>query len=105
VKVARGKAWFLDAHGEENLERGAFVRSDMVRSARDKTLSSHGFPIPVGTSQGQLAGTCSGGGRRVEMALTRDDGRRSKVMLDEPAPGVGADDRAGTIFRIVRENS
>ena len=91
-RVARGMAFVPQTHNiftsmtvEENLEMGAFLRRDDIKSTLDQVY--HLFPI-LKTKRHQPAGELSGG-QRQQVAVGRALMTQPQVlMLDEPTAGV-----------------
>jgi branched-chain amino acid transport system ATP-binding protein len=101
LQVPEGRRVFSTLSVEENLEMGAFARSDRGAIERDKQDIFARFPILLERRR-QLAGTCSGGEQQM-LAIGRALMARPKLlMLDEPSLGL-APMIVRDIFRIIRE--
>jgi branched-chain amino acid transport system ATP-binding protein len=100
LHVPEGRRIFSTLSVDENLDMGAFARSDRDGIERDKQRVFKRFPI-LGERRRQLAGTLSGGEQQM-LAIGRALMARPKVlMLDEPSLGL-APKVVGEILRIIR---
>ena len=109
-RVATGMAFvpqtqniFVSLTVEENLEMGAFLRTDDIRSTLDQVYEL--FPI-LADKRKQRAGELSGG-QRQQVAVGRALMTKPKVlMLDEPTAGVSPivmDDLFSRIIEISKQ--
>jgi branched-chain amino acid transport system ATP-binding protein len=101
LQCAEGRRIFRTLTVDENLDLGAFVRTDRNGVAGSKKIIFDHFPILL-ERRGQLAGMLSGGEQQM-LAIGRALMARPKVlMLDEPSLGL-APMLVKQIFRIIRQ--
>ena len=98
--VPQGRLLFSELTVAENLELGAYTRSDQAEIKRDVEKAYEQFPI-LKQKRGQDAGTLSGGQQQM-LALARSLMSHPKLlMLDEPSLGL-APLIVEEIFGIIR---
>jgi branched-chain amino acid transport system ATP-binding protein len=96
-----GRGIFANLSVDENLEMGAFARSDKAQIAKDREHALNLFPR-VRERLKQNAGTLSGGEQQM-LAMARALMARPRLLLlDEPSLGL-APQIVQTIFKIIRE--
>lgn len=99
--VPEGRGIFSNLSVEENLQIGAFLRSDSAAIATDRKHALEMFPR-LAERLGQNAGTLSGGEQQM-LAIARAMLARPRILLlDEPSLGL-APQIAQRIFAIVRQ--
>ncbi len=87
AQVPEGRKIFPRLTVRENLEMGAFIRSDRQGILQDMERMYELFPI-LKERSGQLGGTLSGGEQQM-LAITRALMSRPKLlMMDEPSMGI-----------------
>ncbi len=96
-----GRGIFLNLTVRENLDLGAYLRTDRAGIAQDAERAYTLFPI-LAERRGQVAGTLSGGEQQM-LAVARALMSRPKLMLlDEPSLGL-APQVVERIFGVLRE--
>ena len=100
AQVPEGRRIFAQMNVQENLEMGAFTRTDRAGISRDMDWVFESFPR-LKERRRQLAGTLSGGEQQM-LAMGRAIMSAPKlVMLDEPSMGLSPI-LVSEIFKIVR---
>lgn len=101
VQVAEGRAILTTLTVAENLQLGAYTRSDKAEVARDLEWVYSLFPVLKNRASG-LAGNLSGGEQQM-LAIGRALMSKPRVLLlDEPSMGL-APIIVQEIFRVLRE--
>ena len=101
LQVPEGRRVFPDMTVQENLDMGAYLRSDRAGIAADLKRVFESFPVLFKRKR-QLAGTLSGGEQQM-LAMGRAlMGRPRILLLDEPSMGLSPI-FVQEIFRIIRE--
>jgi len=96
-----GRHVFPEMTVQENLEMGAYLRSDNAGIARDMSLMLDNFPV-LAKRRSQSAGTLSGGEQQM-LAIGRAFMSSPKLMLfDEPSLGL-APNIVERTFEIIRK--
>ncbi|WP_146550511.1 ABC transporter ATP-binding protein [Rummeliibacillus suwonensis] len=99
--VPEGRRVFANMTVEDNLDLGAYLRSDRAEIAKDKERVFNIFPILLERRK-QLSGTLSGGEQQM-LAMGRAIMAKPKLLLlDEPSMGL-APIMVKTIFNTIEE--
>ncbi len=100
--VPEGRGVFARMTIMENLQMGAYVRTDHERHRRRCREGVHDLPASASERRDQLAGTMSGGEQQM-LAMGRALMSRPKVLLmDEPSMGLSPI-MVDKIFEVVRD--
>lgn len=100
-QAPEGRRVFPRSSVLENLEMGAYTRSDQESINRDLEAMMSRFPI-LGERKNQMAGTLSGGEQQMLTIARALMSRPKLMMLDEPSLGL-MPTLVNEIFKIIRE--
>lgn len=100
-QAPEGRRVFPRSSVQENLEMGAYSRSDSQSVQQDIDAMMERFPI-LRERKGQMAGTLSGGEQQMLTIARALMSRPKLLMLDEPSLGL-MPTIVRDIFRLIRE--
>lgn len=100
-QAPEGRRVFPRSSVQENLEMGAYSRSDPQSVQQDIEAMMERFPI-LGERRGQMAGTLSGGEQQMLTIARALMSRPKLLMLDEPSLGL-MPTIVRDIFKLIQE--